>query len=230
MELTDARDCATIVQFSPYCRPTGCKQMLHHHGRSSCCSSCCSSLSPRHSTRKLLVILPLVSARALIAVTDGPTIPQPAGPPLDADLLTPTFRTPRLDKSQKADGIATGVATILNAAATNHCHHYHHHRHHRHHHTQQSWAPVVNLGLPKTGTTSFACAAKMVGIDSLHADRYFDPTTGKRATAKWLPLEQSVHEPGPLIRWLDRALNNTDSAEFMKLGRCSGWLCEPSVS
>ena len=70
----------------------------------------------------------------------------------------------------------------------------------------------------------------MVGIDSLHADRYFDPTTGKRATAKWLPLEQSVHEPGPLIRWLDRALNNTDSAEFMKLRRCSGWLCEPSVS
>ena len=119
-------------------------------GGSSCCSSCRSvSLARQQHNMKLLLILPLMSARAPIAVADSPTIPQPTGPPLDADLLTPTFRTPRLDKSQKADGVATGVATILNAAATNHSHRHRHHRHHRHHHTQQSWAPVVNLGSPR---------------------------------------------------------------------------------
>jgi hypothetical protein len=82
------------------------------------------------------------------------------------------------------------------------------------------WAPVVNLGLPKTGTSSFVCAAAQVGLSPLHSTRYIDPETGNLATAHWLPADKAAKRPGPLIHWLDLALTpgTAESTQIQRFG------------
>jgi len=71
------------------------------------------------------------------------------------------------------------------------------------------WMPLVNLGLPRTGTTSFACAARALGLNPLHANSYLD-SRGHPQVASWIPVSQSVRQPAPLIHWFDDALSGRE--------------------
>ena len=70
----------------------------------------------------------------------------------------------------------------------------------------EQWAPLVNLGLPRTGTTSFACAARALGLNPLHNNQYLTGTDVQRV-ASWIPISRSTWRPDPLIRWFDDALS-----------------------
>ena len=79
----------------------------------------------------------------------------------------------------------------------------------------EQWAPLVNLGLPRTGTTSFACAARALGLNPLHnnqhlTDQYMNGTDVQRV-ASWIPISRSTWRPDPLIRWFDYALSGSET-------------------
>ena len=75
----------------------------------------------------------------------------------------------------------------------------------------EQWAPLVNLGLPRTGTTSFACTVRALGLNPLHANQYLTDQdtngTDVQQLASWIPISRSVWRPEPLIRWFENALS-----------------------
>ena len=79
------------------------------------------------------------------------------------------------------------------------------------HQSLEQWAPLVNLGLPRTGTTSFACAVRALGLNPLHNNQYLTDQymngTDVQQVASWIPISRSIWRPEPLIRWFDDALS-----------------------
>ena len=77
----------------------------------------------------------------------------------------------------------------------------------------EQWTPLVNLGLPRTGTTSFACAVRALGLNPLHNNQYLIDTNGKdvQQRASWIPISQSTRRPEPLIRWFGDALSGREA-------------------
>ena len=75
------------------------------------------------------------------------------------------------------------------------------------------WAPLVNLGLPRTGTTSFACAVRALGLNPLHNNQYLTDVKGTDVprVASWIPISRSVWRPDPLVRWFDDALSGSET-------------------
>lgn len=73
----------------------------------------------------------------------------------------------------------------------------------------EQWAPLVNLGLPRTGTTSFACAVRALGLNPLHNNQYLSGADVQRV-ASWIPISRSIWRPDPLISWFDDALSGKE--------------------
>lgn len=85
---------------------------------------------------------------------------------------------------------------------------------------------LVNVVLPRTGTTSFHCAAHVIGVASLHADHGV-LSNGTLRVEHWMRVLASARSGRPLATWWERVLLNQSSVELARLLAYRVWSDAP---